>query len=58
MKNGDYPVITIYDVVQENVGDMEDNTREGIIRVTWKEVVVCVLDVSVKKNFLVQFKYG
>ena len=36
---------------------MEDNTREGIIRRTRKEVVGCVQDLVGKKRFSVQFLY-
>ena len=44
--------------VEEKVGDIEDNTREGIIMRTRKEMVGCVQDLVGKNRLLVQLKYG
>ena len=37
--------------------DMNDNTREGIIRIMSKELVSCVRIILGKNNFLVKFEY-
>ena len=43
--------IGVGSVVQEKVGEMEDNTREGGRRSTSKEVVRYVQDLAGKKKF-------
>ena len=45
-------------VVKAKVGEIEENTREGIIRMIRKEVVVCVQDFMLKNILLVQFGDG
>ena len=40
-----------------NFRDMDDKTREGIIRITSQEVVNCVRTMLGKNNFLVKFEY-
>ena len=43
-------------VVKANIGDKEDNIREGRRRWTGKEVVGCVQAVVRNKKFLFQFE--
>ena len=43
-------------VVKANVGEMEENTREGRIRRMRKELMGCVQAVVGKKKLLAQFK--
>ena len=45
-------------VVKAKVGELENTTREGIIRRMRKEVVGCVQSVVGKTKFLAQFEYG
>ena len=45
-------------VVKKKVGDIEEDTREGIIMRMRKEMVGCVQDLVGKKKLLVQLKYG
>ena len=45
-------------IVQENVRDMEEKTREGIIRRRMKEVVSLFQAVVGKKRLLFQLEYG
>ena len=45
-------------IVQENVRDMEEKTREGIIRRRMKEVVSFFQAVVGKKRLLFQLEYG
>ena len=45
-------------VVKSKVGELENITKEGIIRRTRKEVVGCVQSGVGKKNPLVQFEDG
>ena len=44
--------IGVGSIVEEKVGDMEDNTREGRIRRLEKEVMGCVQAVVGKNKFL------
>ena len=50
--------IGVGSVVKAKVGELENITREGIIRRTRKEVVGCVRSVVGKKKFLVLFEDG
>ena len=45
-------------VLTSKVGGMEDKTRDGGIRRTGKEVVVCIQDMVGNKKFLVQSEDG
>ena len=48
--------IGVGSVVKANIGDKEDNIREGRRRWTGKEVVGCVQAVVRNKKFLFQFE--
>ena len=50
--------IVVGSVVKTKVGELESITREGITRMTRKDVVECVPSVVGKKKFLVQFEDG
>ena len=50
--------IGVGSVVKAKVEELEKTTREGRIRRTRKEVVVCVHSVVGKKNLIVLFEYG
>ena len=58
MTNETETKIGVGSVVNAKVGELEKITREGIIRRTRKEVVVCVHSVVGKNNFLVLFEDG
>ena len=45
-------------VVKAKVGDMEDNTREGISWSKRRDRLGCVQAVVGKNKFLVKFEYG
>ena len=47
--------IRVGSVVKVKVREMEENTREGKIMRTKKEVVGCVQDMLGKKKFVVKF---
>ena len=57
-KNQNKTKIRVGSVLKENDGEMEDNTREGIISSISKDVVGYVHAVAGKKILLVQFKDG
>ena len=48
--------IGVGSVVKENVRDMEENTREGIIKMMRKDLMGCVQAVVGKKKLVVQFR--
>ena len=50
--------IGVGSVVKENVGDIEENTREGGNRSIRKEVVGYLQDMLGKKRLLVKFRYA
>ena len=50
--------IGVGSVVKAKVGELENITREGISRMTRKDVVICVQSVVGNNNFLVQLEYG
>ena len=58
VKNKKKTKIGVGSVVKAKVGELEDITREGIIRRMSKYVVGYVQAVVFKKNFLVKSKYG
>ena len=45
-------------VVKDNVGELEEEVREGFSRRTRKELTGAFQGVSGKKRFLVRFQYG
>ena len=47
--------IGVGSIINSNVGEMEENTREGRIRTTRKEVVGCVQDVVEENNLSFKF---
>ena len=58
MNNQTKTKIRVGYVVKAKVGELENITREGIIRRMRKEVVGCVQSVVGKNKFPVLFKYG
>ena len=58
MKKQNKMKIGVGSVVKENVGELEEITREGITRMTRKEVVGCVHVVEGKNKFIFQFEDG
>ena len=58
MKKQNKTKIGVGSVVKAAVGESEDITREGRIRMMRNEVIVCVHDLVGKKRFLVKFEDG
>ena len=50
-------MINVGSIMKLKFRDMDDKTREGIIRITSQEVVNCVRTMLRKNNFLVKFEY-
>ena len=45
-------------VVKSKIGELEEEVREGFLRILRKELTVVVQGVYGKKRFLMRFQYG
>ena len=50
--------IVVGAVVKSKIGELEEEVREGFLRILRKELTVVVQGVYGKKRFLMRFQYG